>query len=1091
VPGALLVTTTVQASPPSTAQAPPVDDLTGTSLTPTDQLEATKTVTSSLAQTDPALLGRTDTTPVEVIVKLDYDSVATYDGSVPGLAPTSPAITGQDLSDASQAVQAYDAFIADKESSFESAVAVAVPNVLLGQSLRTVYGGVALTVPANEIDTLLAVPGVVAVQQDKLNQLLTDSSTDFINADDLYPGLGGTADAGTGVVVGVLDSGVWPEHPSFADQGNLPAPATRSESCDFGENPLTPEDDPFTCNNKLISGQMFLETYLSNDDRAAAEPYHTARDSNGHGTHTSSTSVGDVLESATVFGVERGPINGVAPGAYLAVYKVCGIEGCFDSDTSAAVAQAVEDGVDVINFSISGGTDPFTDPTELAFLDAYEAGVFVAASGGNDGPGAGTVNHLGPWVTTVAASTQTREFASTLTLKAGSLTFEASGASITAGVTSPVPVVLAQSAAGYDALCTNPAAPGTFTGKIVACQRGGNARVDKGYNVLQGGAVGMILYNPTLADIETDNHWLPTVHLADGREFLAFMQGRTNVTGSFTAGEKRNGDGDVMAAFSSRGPGGRFIKPDITAPGVQILAGHTPTPEASTEGPPGEYFQAIAGTSMSSPHIAGSAALMAALRPEWSPGQIKSALMTTAIQDVVKEDGATPAGPFDFGSGRVDLALAAMTGLTFDASAAEMRALGDDDVSAPQLNLPSINAPVMPGKLVVERVATNVSDRRVRYDVTSAAPVGSTVTVSPARIDLAPGGTVVITVTIESSEDDGVQFGQIDLTPRTAGLAAQHLPVAFEVQPGVVALTSTCIPDEVLVGSESRCTVTAQNNAFLQTEVDMSTAFNNRLRITEVKGAQQTGNRSVRLNDQTLTPAKLGLPSVTSGAGASPYRPLDQFGVAPRAIGDETIVNFNVPAFTYNGLAYTRIGVDSNGYVVAGGATAQDNNCCNLPTGASPAPPNNMMAPFWTDLDGTGAPGILVGLLTGGGRSWIVVEYRVNVVGTTDQRRFQVWIGTGATQDVTFTYSAPQADPAGLDFLVGAENSNGEGQMNATLPSANLVVTSSAPVPGGKAEYTVWVKGTGAGTGVATSQMTSALVPGTTVTTSEIEVLPR
>ena len=202
----------------------PCDDLTATSLSPTEQLEATKTVTSSSAQTDPALLGRTDATPIEVVVKLDYDSVATYDGSVPGLAPTSPAITGQDLSDASQAVQAYDAFIADQEASFESAVADAVPDALLGQSLRTVYGGVALTVPANEIDTLLAVPGVVAVQQDKLNQLLTDSSTEFINADDLYPGLGGTANAGEGVVVGVLDSGVWPEHPSFADQGNLPAP---------------------------------------------------------------------------------------------------------------------------------------------------------------------------------------------------------------------------------------------------------------------------------------------------------------------------------------------------------------------------------------------------------------------------------------------------------------------------------------------------------------------------------------------------------------------------------------------------------------------------------------------------------------------------------------------------------------------------------------------------------------------------------------------------------------------------------------------------------------------------------------------------
>ncbi len=177
----------------------------------------------------------------------------------------------------------------------------------------------------------------------------------------------------------------------------------------------------------------------------------------------------------------------------------------------------------------------------------------------------------------------------------------------------------------------------------------------------------MILYNPALADIETDNHWLPTVHLADGTDFLAFMNANPGATASFTAGVKANGQGDVMAAFSSRGPGGDFIKPDITAPGVQILAGHTPMPESIVEGPPGEYFQAIAGTSMSSPHIAGSAILIKALHPSWTPGQIKSALMTTAMTDVVKEDLTTPADPFDMGAGRVDLNVAGNPGLTFDA----------------------------------------------------------------------------------------------------------------------------------------------------------------------------------------------------------------------------------------------------------------------------------------------------------------------------------------------------------------------------------------------------------------------------------------
>ena len=162
-----------------------------------------------------------------------------------------------------------------------------------------------------------------------------------------------------------------------------------------------------------------------------------------------------------------------------------------------------------------------------------------------------------------------------------------------------------------------------FDGKIVACQRGGNARVEKGFNVRQGGAAGMILYNPTLAD-SRDRQPLAADRAPRRRHRLRrFMDATPGVTASFTAGAKADGQGDVMAAFSSRGPAGHFIKPDITAPGVQILAGHTPTrpPSRSTAAPPGEYFQAIAGTSMSSPHIAGSALLMKACTRRGRPAR--------------------------------------------------------------------------------------------------------------------------------------------------------------------------------------------------------------------------------------------------------------------------------------------------------------------------------------------------------------------------------------------------------------------------------------------------------------------------------------
>ncbi|HET8657558.1 MAG TPA: S8 family serine peptidase, partial [Micromonosporaceae bacterium] len=616
----------VVAAVPAAAQAPGSYD--ATPLSAQERVDGPKAPTSRLAKTDRSLLGRTDTAPVSVMIKFDYDSIATYAGGVRGLAPTSPSVTGRALS-RSAGEQRYESYLAGREAAVVGGLQRRVPGLTVHQRLRVVYGGVSATVPANRIGDLLTVTGVVAVQRDELHAPLTDSSPGFIGATTVYPQLGGDRNAGKGVIFGVLDTGAWPEHPSFADQGHLPAPPPKADgtprACNFGDNPLTPAADPFACTNKLIGGAPFLATYLSNPDRAAREPFHTARDSNGHGTHTGSTSAGNVLASAQVLGVERGPVNGIAPGAYVSVYKVCGIDGCFDSDSAAAVQQAILDGVKVINFSISGGTNPFGDPVELAFLDAYAAGVFVAASAGNSGPGAATVNHVSPWVTTVAASTQRREYVSTLTLSAGGDTLTLTGASITAGA-GPAPVVLSSAAPYSNVNCSAPAPAGTFTGKIVACQRGGGiARVDKGYNVFQGGAIGMILYNPVLQDVETDNHWLPTVHLADDTEFLGFMGSHTGVTASFTAGQKVNGQGDVMAAFSSRGPGGLGIKPDITAPGVQVLAGHTPVRESPTGGPPGEYFQAIAGTSMSSPHIAGSALLLRALHPTWTPGQVKSA----------------------------------------------------------------------------------------------------------------------------------------------------------------------------------------------------------------------------------------------------------------------------------------------------------------------------------------------------------------------------------------------------------------------------------------------------------------------------------
>jgi hypothetical protein len=1063
--------------------------LSGQPLVPTSGVQADKASTSRLAKTDQSLLGRSGIAPLQVVIKLDYDPVATYAGGIRGLAATSPSVTGRSLSAATAAKQRYEAYIDGKEKAFEAELGTRVPRARLGTSLRTVYGGVAARVPANSIADILKIPGVVAVQEDKLNQPLTDASPQFLGAPTVYDRLGTTANAGQGVIYGNLDTGVWPEHPSFADLGNLSAPPGPARECNFGDNPLTPATDPFVCQDKLIGGAPFLDTYLSNPGRAAAEPFHTARDSDGHGTHTTSTAGGNIVPNASILGNALGDIHGLAPGAWVMEYKVCGIQGCFNSDAAGAVGQAIVDGVDVINYSISGGADPFSDPVELAFLDAYAAGVFVSASAGNTGPGPSTVNHRSPWVATVASSTQTREFATTLTVRASNGdTFIMDGATITPGA-GPLPIVLSSDPPYSDPNCLAPAPAGLFAGKIVACEAGVIAGVPQGFNVLQGGAAGFVLYNPFLFPVRTDTHWLPAVHLADGTPFVAFMNSHTGETASFPPGQGRNGQGDVMAASSSRGPGGNFIKPDVTGPGVQILAGETPILQSVPEdGPPGQLFQAINGTSMASPHDAGAAILLRAMNPNWTPGQIKSALMTTAVKTVVKEDGVTPADPFDFGAGRIQLRSSWMPGLTFDETAARMAALANDPLNAVHLNIPSINAPIMPGRLSTIRTARNVSGSRTRYDTETTAPAGAKIMVLPKSFTLDPGQSIELNVTIESSAPQAQYFGEVRVVPRRGQFPTLHLPVAFRTGQAQVGLASSCSPTSIPVDGVSSCQVTATNNSFDATTIDLRTTLSNKLRVQSASGAFIIDNRKVEKRNVSLAGAQAGVPSVAPGSIAG-YIPLDALGIPPIPIGDEDIINFGVPSFIYNGVTYETLGVDSNGYLVAGGGTSQDNNCCNLPSGPDPARPNNLLAPFWTDLDGTGAPGIFAGILTDGVNFWLVIEYRVNVFGTTSGRTFQVWIGINGVQDIAYAY-----DPANLPgdpsqpFLVGAENQFGQGDMTATLPTQDLRVTSTTPVPGASVSYTVDVRGLDTGTGTVTSEMEGPDLPGVTIVTSEVAI---
>jgi subtilisin family serine protease len=760
-----------------------------------------------------------DDTLVSVIVKLDVTSVASYEGDLPGLAATSPRLTGATrLDSAALNSLRYLAYVDQRMQDFEARALAALPQTRIIARYRYVFGGAALIVPESQISQLAALPGVVRVWRDDLLHIDTDRSPRFIRADVIWRALAANpnlGDGGEGVIVGVIDTGIWPEHPSFADDGSyLPPPSRWQGLCE------APHDTSaaLMCNHKLIGARQSLAVYKSLIGLNQGE-FDSARDNNGHGTHTASTAAGNANVPADIFVQPRGVLSGIAPRAYIAAYKGLGDAGGYGADLVMAIDQAIADGVDVINFPISRdtATSPYDDSVALALLDAYRAGVFVAVSAGNGGPNPGTVGSPAnaPWVMSVAASTTDQQFISKLTLKARNDQLTVRGVSITEGV-SDKPVV--DAAALNDPRCENPL-PSVVSGTIVLCMRGGNARIEKSANVKAGGGAGMILANTDQHDVETDNHWVPTIHVDNtaGAKVIAFTTAHSDIMilGNITLSKATTDShfGDVLAAFSARGPlpddqlG--ISKPDVTAPGVQILAGHTPVPSSSEAGSAGQLFQSLSGTSMAAAHVAGAGALLKALHPDWTPGQIKSALMTTARRKVYKQDDVTRADPYDRGSGRIDLSNAGDPGLTLDIPP-EMYASGKNHLQ--DLNYPSISVPSMPGRLSVVRVVHSELDTDSTWTAAAHDTEGFAVTINPSRISVPARGYASFVVGIDAgSVPEGAYVAWIELASDDHRRTL-HLPVSFVRRQPVVALEQHCERDTIKRDQLTTCTISAVNN---------------------------------------------------------------------------------------------------------------------------------------------------------------------------------------------------------------------------------------------------------------------------------------
>jgi subtilisin family serine protease len=1094
------------------AEGPPDPSrLTVTPLQPAEVFHGAKSRTARIAESDAALLRRTDTRPVNVIVKLDYDSVATYRGGVRGLKATSPAKTGKPLAQNKAAVRAYTQHITGVERGIRRAIEAQVPSAQIHASFRTVYGGLAVRLPANHARELLAVRGVAAVQRDRLQQPQTDTTPQFVGATQVWPSLGGENRAGEGVIVGVLDTGIWPNHPSFADPGVEHPGGTFG--CEFGDGTNPALGDPFTCNDKLIGAYAFVDTYMTFIgalpgefcDNATKEC--SARDADGHGTHTTSTAAGSPVEDTSIFGIDRGSISGMAPGAHVIMYRVCLDQGCFESDSMDAVEQAIEDGVDVINFSISGGASPYSDPVELAFLEAYDAGILVNASAGNAGPGPATADHGGGWTNTIGASTSDRHWLTRLRLGSDDGSSRSLlGASVTPGIPTATPIVRATDIPDYeDEGCLEEFEPGSAAGKIVVCV-GSFSRNLRAFNVFQAGGEGMIL-NAVTKDLFTDNFWVPTVMVPpeEGDRLQAFLDAESGETARWETGRATRIRGDVMTNFSSRGPLGDWIKPDVTAPGMEILAGTTPDPhdEAVFSGPPGELFQSIAGTSMSSPHAAGVSALVKAAHPDWTPGQVKSALMTSSVQNVLKEDGETRTDPFDRGAGSIRANRAVSPTVTFDVSFAEYVAAAANPLGRIDVNLPSVNAPTMPGIVTTTRTMENISGRSQTLRARISEPSGADISVSPRTVSLAPGDSATIEITIDGTDlSEGQYFGQITLDPERSGATDVVLPVAFFKQQGAVTLSNECDPTRISRGSSSSCQVRAENFAPVAAEVDLSVqafkANTDRLQSGVIQNVSPPGVGGPDGLTWSGTLSAALAPEVTAITENDPpqlfgFLPLEDFGVPPLAgMGDEDIANLGVSAFEFGTEPYEIVGMVTNGYAVVGGGDSEDVDFVPQ-TFPDPAPPNNVLAPFWSDLNLSAGGEMRAAELSDGVTTWIVLEWKEAPVFSNNSQResFQIWIETAATgESVTFVYgpvTTSVADPVN----VGAENRDGSSGVNlGALPTTGeeYSISTEPPTPGGNVTIDYDFFGVRSGRFDVVASLTSNVTPGVTVAQERVRV---
>lgn len=746
------------------------------------------------------------------IVTFVEPGLVQYRGGIAGLARTAPGVDGISLNSSkkfvmdSVAAKEYQNYLVEQRKLHLDAIQRA-----LGHSLDIHYtydvtrSGISVSLSHAEALQVAGLPGVLSVAPVQLYETQTTRGPSFIGADTIWNGTAipnwATATRGQGVKVGIIDTGTFIGHPSFTDD----------PACGFSAgNPKLFPRDCVTNNGTQCTGTLF------------------DADMSSHGVHTSSTAAGNTLSNASAPPAPPLPagvtMSGVAPCASIYSYNVANhTTGALSEDSlESAIQHAIVDQVDVVNYSIGrtcGGGNPWTDQRMQSFLNASDADVFVAASAGNTRDTCtnpvGLVGNNGPWILTVANSTQDEVVTPTLTVVAPGpvpamleqIPLTPGSTTLSPSVTLPMFDARIKVSPNLEACTAGGGIPaGTFTSADVAIVRRGSCNfAEKITNAYNAGARTVIVANNQPGTISMDTTGAPgdaasfsigsqaigdaliafignppSDHVfSDGFEDSAPAPTVDPVFGDYLPVEILSRQGDVINGSSLRGPTqapyDNLTKPDITGPGTDIYAAYM-----AVEG----NYGLMTGTSMSSPHLAGAAALVRAVHPTWTPYEVKSAIQTTASRTGFMEDGTTPWTPDAVGSGRVDLSRATLAGLTLDETKANFLAANPNggSISQTQLNLASLRNVACGTSCSWTRTVTNRLDVSGSWNSTVENPAGYTLSVSPATFTLAPDAsqTVTVTATAVGAATQSLSFGAVILQETGSASPDQHFTVAIK-----------------------------------------------------------------------------------------------------------------------------------------------------------------------------------------------------------------------------------------------------------------------------------------------------------------------